>query len=118
MKFPLSNNIIQLDFLFFSIAPNVYKIPTVLGVSKEGTIRSAPAFSMAGREKPRPLPNLLFPGPGFYDAEYTAIKRKPPMYSMGGKHKIPSDDHMKPGPGAHCPEKVNQNHFKIFNLFD
>lgn len=61
---------------------------------------------MAGREKPRPLPSLLFPGPGFYDAEYTAIKRKPPMYSMGGKHKIPSDDHMKPGPGAHCPEKV------------
>lgn len=61
---------------------------------------------MAGREKPRQLPTILFPGPGFYDAEYAAIKRKPPMYSMGGKHKLPSDDHMKPGPGAHCPEKV------------
>lgn len=46
------------------------------------------------------------PGPGYYDAEYTAIKRRSPMYSMGGKHKMPSDDIMKPGPGAHCPEKV------------
>lgn len=89
------------------LAPNVYRIPTVLGISKEGNIRSAPAFSMAGREKPRQLPTLLFPGPGYYDSEYTAIKRRSPMYSMGGKHKLPSDDIMKPGPGAHCPEKVS-----------
>lgn len=71
---------------------------------------------MAGREKPRQLPTILFPGPGFYDAEYTAIKRKPPMYSMGGKHKIPSDDHMKPGPGAHCPEKINLSNVPAYSF--
>lgn len=78
-----------------------------MGSSKEGIIRSAPAYSMAGREKPR-LPSSLYqPGPGAYDGEYTVVRHKPPMYSIGAKHKIPSDDHMKPGPGAHCPEKVN-----------
>uniref|UniRef100_A0A0A1XJM1 Outer dense fiber protein 3 n=1 Tax=Zeugodacus cucurbitae TaxID=28588 RepID=A0A0A1XJM1_ZEUCU len=86
-------------------APNVYKIPTVLGVSKEGPIRSAPAFTMAGRQKPRLIPSLLLPGPGAYDGEYSVMKYKPPMYTMRGKFKYPSDEHNKPGPGAHCPEK-------------
>lgn len=90
-------------------APNIYKMPNVLGISKDGSVRSAPSYTMAGRQKPTPLPHLQMPGPGYYDAEYTIIKRKPPMYSMGGKYKTPSDNNMKPGPGAHCPEKVNIN---------
>ncbi|BFF95534.1 outer dense fiber protein 3 [Drosophila madeirensis] len=85
-------------------APNVYKIPTVLGSSKEGKIRSAPAYTMAGREKPPLIPALVMPGPGYYDGEFTAIKPKPPVYTMRGKYKLVGDD-AKPGPGAHCPEK-------------
>lgn len=89
----------------FSTAPNVYKIPTVLGSSKEGPIRSAPAYTMAGREKDSLIPTLVLPGPGYYDGEYTAVKPKPPVYTMRGKYKMVTDDN-KPGPGAHCPEKV------------
>ena len=62
---------------------------------------------MAGREKPRMIAALMLPGPGAYDGEYTVMKRKPPQYSMGIKCKPPSDEHLKPGPGAHCPEKVS-----------
>lgn len=98
-------------------APNVYKIPTVLGISKEGPIRSAPAFTMAGRQKPRLIPALLLPGPGAYDAEYSVMKYKPPMYTMRGKFKYPSDEHNKPGPGAHCPEKVNNSHIIYNHIF-
>lgn len=97
-------------------APNVYKIPTVLGISKEGPIRSAPAFTMAGRQKPRLTPALLLPGPGSYDAEYTVIKYKPPMFTMRGKFKYPSDEHNKPGPGAHCPEKINLSHVPAYSF--
>lgn len=86
-------------------APNVYKIPTVLGGSKEGPIRSAPAYSMAGRERDALIPTFILPGPGYYDSEYTVTKSKPPVYSMRGKYKYMCDDN-KPGPGAHCPEKV------------
>lgn len=85
-----------------------------MGVSKEGPIRSAPAFSMAGREKPRSITAVILPGPGAYDGEYTAIKYKPPMYTMRGKFKIPMDD--KPGPGAHCPEKVNLSHVPAYSF--
>ncbi|XP_030383968.1 outer dense fiber protein 3-like [Scaptodrosophila lebanonensis] len=59
---------------------------------------------MAGREKQALIPSLVLPGPGYYDGEYTVIKPKPPIYTMRGKFKTRSDD-MKPGPGAHCPEK-------------
>lgn len=38
------------------------------------------------------------------------------MYSMGIKHKGPSDEHMKPGPGAHCPEKVNLTHVPAYSF--
>ncbi|KQS70756.1 outer dense fiber protein 3 isoform X11 [Drosophila erecta] len=85
-------------------APNVYKIPTVMGSSKEGKIRSAPAYTITGREKPPLIPVMIFPGPGYYDGEYTVVKPKPPVFSMRGKYKMGSED-SKPGPGAHCPEK-------------
>ncbi|XP_017150976.1 outer dense fiber protein 3-like protein 2 [Drosophila miranda] len=59
---------------------------------------------MAGREKPPLIPALVMPGPGYYDGEFTAIKPKPPHYTMRGKYQLESHD-SKPGPGAHCPEK-------------
>lgn len=83
-----------------------------MGSSKEGKIKSAPAYTMTGREKPPLIPVFIFPGPGYYDGEYTVVKSKPPVYSMRGKFKALSDDN-KPGPGAHCPEKVSN----IFDLY-
>lgn len=90
--------------MVFLSAPNVYKIPTVLGSSKEGPIRSAPAFTLTGRTKPSAF-TFTNPGPGSYDGDYQAIRKKPPQYSMGIKHRVPPDEN--PGPGAHCPEKVS-----------
>lgn len=83
-----------------------------MGSSKEGKIRSAPAYTMTGREKPPLIPVFIFPGPGYYDGEYTVVKSKPPVYSMRGKFKVLSDDN-KPGPGAHCPEKVSSLYFNF-----
>lgn len=75
-----------------------------MGSSKEGPIRSAPAFTLTGRNKPSTF-KFAVPGPGSYDGDYQAIKKKPPQYSMGIKHRVPPDEN--PGPGAHCPEKVS-----------
>lgn len=102
MKIPFYYKIL----LFYFVAPNVYKIPTVVGSSKEGPIRSAPAFSMTNRRRPSLPPTIFVPGPGTYEADYELLKRKQPVYSIGMRHKVISDDHLKPGPGAHCPEKV------------
>lgn len=95
-----------MDFLIDFAAPNVYKIPTILGTSKEGTIRSAPAFTITGRQKNRVNPNVFIPGPGAYDANLEPLQRKSPIYSMSTRYGLPNDNHLKPGPGAHCPEKV------------
>jgi len=84
-----------------------------MGSSKEGKIRSAPAYTITGREKPPLIPVMIFPGPGYYDGEYTVVKPKPPVYSMRGKYKMGSED-SKPGPGAHCPEKVSLGGSTLF----
>lgn len=75
-----------------------------MGSSKEGPIRSAPAFTLTGRVKPSAF-KFIVPGPGSYDGDYQAIRKKAPQYSLG----IKPDDivDMNPGPGAHCPEKVS-----------
>lgn len=86
-------------------APNEYSIPTVLGSSKEGKIRSAPSYTILGRQK-QPLPQVVkFPGPGTYDGRYETILEKAPHFTMAervGK----SEKALGPGPGAHFPEKV------------
>lgn len=87
-------------------APNVYKIPTILGSSKEGGIRSAPAFTITGRQKSKINPNVFIPGPGAYESNVDPLQKKSPVYSMSARYGIPTDNHSKPGPGAHYPEKV------------
>lgn len=93
-------------FCLSILAPNLYNIPTILGTSKEGTIRSAPAYTITGRQKSRVNPNVFIPGPGAYDANLDPLQKKSPIYSMSARYGLPSDNHLKPGPGAHCPEKV------------
>lgn len=88
-------------------APNEYHIPDVLGTSKEGPIRSAPAYTITGRAKSRLPQCITFPGPGHYDAKIDPLVKKAPMFSMATRFKVPTDEAMKPGPAAHHPEKVS-----------
>ncbi|XP_037814175.1 outer dense fiber protein 3-like [Lucilia sericata] len=85
--------------------PNVYNLPPVFGTAKQGEIKAAPAFTMLGRKKPRQIPTLINPGPGDYENNYRYLQNFSPRYTLHSKHKVISDEHMKPGPAAHCPEK-------------
>jgi hypothetical protein len=95
-----------LYFEYVIAAPNTYKIPSVLGSSNEGIIKSAPSYSITGKQKTKLPPTNLVPGPGSYEAKLDFVLEKPPMFSMASRFNIPSDVHLKPGPGAHKPEKV------------
>ncbi|XP_049792135.1 outer dense fiber protein 3 isoform X2 [Schistocerca nitens] len=88
-------------------APNVYNIPTVLGATKEGNKKQAPAFTISGRQKELTDDRILVPGPGTYnDARAENYKARSPAYSISSRYQLPSDSTQKPGPGAHSPEKV------------
>lgn len=77
----------------------------MLGSSKEGKIRSAPAYTIIGRQK-QPLPQAVqFPGPGTYDGRYETILNKAPNFTMADRVGR-TEKALGPGPGAHFPEKV------------
>lgn len=76
-----------------------------MGSSKEGKIRSAPAYTIVGRNKPAVSKTIGFPGPGSYNGKFELLLKKPPHYSMGERVQN-RDKHPGPGPGAHNPEKV------------
>lgn len=86
-------------------APNEYTIPSVLGSSKEAHIRSAPAYTLVGRQKTLPPPSVRFPGPGTYESPYETVLHKSPQFSMGQRITKTTKDG-GPGPGSHFPEKV------------
>ncbi|XP_052893816.1 outer dense fiber protein 3-like [Anopheles moucheti] len=97
-------------------APNEYHIPNVLGSSKEGPIRSAPAYTITGRQK-QTLPECIgFPGPGHYDAKIDPLVRRAPMFSMATRFRRPTDEALKPGPAAHYPEKINLGHVPAYSF--
>lgn len=96
------------SFVVFS-APNEYSIPTVLGTSKEGQIRSAPAYTIIGRHKKLPQPKTIVPGPGAYDGKFEIIFKSSPQFSIAERLSR-SEKVIGPGPGAHHPEKVE--HFE------
>lgn len=94
-------------------APNEYSIPSVLGSSKEAHIRSAPAYTLVGRQKTILPTSVRFPGPGAYDGQYEAVTHKSPQFSMGQritKHEKVSG----PGPGSHWPERVENIYFNWY----
>jgi len=91
-----------------SPAPNNYSLPSILG-GKSIAVTSAPNYSMTGRSKIGACDEDLSktPGPGTYKVvEPSVYKKKDPLYSMTGRNQLPSDSTLKPGPGAHSPEKV------------
>uniref|UniRef100_A0A0A9Y3G6 Outer dense fiber protein 3 n=1 Tax=Lygus hesperus TaxID=30085 RepID=A0A0A9Y3G6_LYGHE len=88
-------------------APNTYKIPGVLGATKEGNKASAPAFSLAGRSKEPTDDRVNVPGPGTYNGAATeAILPKSPAYSVSSRLNQPTSNLIKPGPGSYSPEKI------------
>lgn len=86
-----------------------------MGSSKEAHIKSAPAYTLVGRHKPKHPPTFNFPGPGTYDNRYDAILNKPPQFSMG--QRITQKEKIEgPGIGSHFPEKVETNLLTNFKL--
>ncbi|KAJ8032621.1 Outer dense fiber protein 3 [Holothuria leucospilota] len=97
-----------------SPAPNNYSLPQILG-GRSIAMSSAPVYSMTGRSKIGGFDADLqkTPGPCTYNVTNPSIyKNKRPQYSMTGRNVMPSDSTMKPGPGAHSPEKVYINRRK------
>lgn len=86
-----------------------------------GDKRSAPAYTISGRNKEPLDERVKNPGPGQYNGvdpeSYKA--RHSPAYTISGRTNIPTDD-TTPGPGVYSPEKVIHSvclHFKWIKLF-
>lgn len=89
-------------------APNSYSLPTLVG-SKSVDKSSSPAYSMTGRSRIGGFhqDTKQTPGPGAYSSGSPDVYRyRSPIYSITARNSIPGDSTMKPGPGAHRPEKV------------
>lgn len=76
-----------------------------MGSSREGAIKSAPAFTIVGRHKQPPPSTATYPGPGTYDGDYAVTMKKLPVYSVAPRLTYP-EKRFGPGPAAHRPEKV------------
>lgn len=101
-------------------SPNSYSLPMLLG-SKIPNKKSSASHSMTGRALTGGFAEDLArtPGPGNYlTSDPDIYKRKAPGYSMLGRSYMPGDSTMKPGPGAHSPEKVliNKTQAPSFSL--
>lgn len=93
-------------------APNAYCPPSLIGRTAISTKRQAPAYTIYSRSKTGGFYEdfAKTPGPGTYQATSPdQYKIKQPVYSMIGRNMAPGDTTQKPGPGAHCPEKVNMH---------
>lgn len=66
--------------------------------------------------KTLPFIFCIISGPGSYDAKLDYMLKKPPIFSMASRYNIPSDTNMKPGPGAHRPEKLNLGHVPAYSF--
>jgi hypothetical protein len=90
-------------------APNAYSLPTLLGKTVEGGKTQAACYSLRGRSKVGGFSEDLqkTPGPGTYTVTHPdSYHNKAPLYSMLGRNMMPGDGTLKPGPGAHSPERV------------
>lgn len=79
----------------------------MLGSSKEAHIRSAPAYTLVGRQKTTQPPSVKFPGPGTYESPYEIVLHKSPHFSMGQRVNSKQPKYVGPGPDKYFPEKVH-----------
>jgi len=89
-------------------APNAYTLPTTVG-DKLVDKKTLPSYSLRSRPEIGSFAEDLqkTPGPGTYKVtEPSTYKNKQPNYSITGRNEVPGDTTMKPGPGAHRPERV------------
>ncbi|RNA25139.1 outer dense fiber 3-like [Brachionus plicatilis] len=93
-------------------APNYYSLPGMLGKTIQSSKSQAPSYTLTGRSKIGSFHEDLqkTPGPGNYNVVYNGkYKMEAPHYSMLGRNVMPGDSTLKPGPGAHSPERVSIN---------
>lgn len=101
--------------------PNIYSVPSAIGKTVESGKIQFPLYSIYGRSKtgnfyddvtktPSPVAYRV-PGPNTY-------KTKSAQYSITGRNLMPGDASVKPGPGAHSPERVtiNKPHLPQFSF--
>ncbi|VTJ89105.1 Hypothetical predicted protein [Marmota monax] len=90
--------------------PAAYMLPVVMGPRTVGKV-SQPSYSIKGRSKLASFSDDLHkartPGPAAYrQTDVQVTKFKAPQYTMAARVEPPGDKTLKPGPGAHSPEKV------------
>lgn len=89
-------------------APNSYSLPGLLGKTIQGGKVQAPSYTVLGRKNIGSFHEDLAktPGPCAYNISNPGKYRmKAPEYSMLSRNAPPGDTTVKPGPGAHSPEK-------------
>ena len=87
-------------------APNAYSIAKT---------KDMPSYSLASR--PKDAKKYITPAPGAYESSDTnQYKSKAPSFSLSTRYNVPTDDAMKPGPGAYMPEKV-RTYFERHSMY-
>ncbi|XP_074086758.1 ciliary microtubule associated protein 1A [Macrotis lagotis] len=91
--------------------PAAYMLPMVMGPHTVGKV-SQPSFSIKGRSKLGGFSQDLHktPGPAAYrQTDIQVVKYRAPQYTIAARIEAVGDKTIKPGPGAHSPEKVTMN---------
>ncbi|XP_036151438.1 outer dense fiber protein 3-like [Myotis myotis] len=88
--------------------PAAYMLPMVMGPHTVGKA-SQPSYSIKGRSKLGGFSEDLHKTPGpaaYHQTDVQVTKFKAPQYTIAARVEPPGDKTLKPGPGAHSPEKV------------
>nr|KAF6398520.1 outer dense fiber of sperm tails 3 [Molossus molossus] len=88
--------------------PAAYMLPVVMGPHAVGKV-SQPSFSIKGRSKLGGFSDDLHKTPGpaaYHQSNMQVTKLRAPQYTIAARVEPPGDKTLKPGPGAHSPEKV------------
>ncbi|XP_051930840.1 outer dense fiber protein 3-like protein 2b isoform X1 [Hippocampus zosterae] len=89
-------------------APNKYTLPPLMGSHIPNKPAGASYTMSACFSHGGPSVDLAkTPGPCRYDSTHPSVyQRRPPAFSMLGRHGVPTEDMETPGPGSYNPERV------------
>lgn len=93
------------------VGPNQYYLPCTIGNKNYQTsIKNAPQFSLAGRNKFMSITYGMDSSPSkLYYPSLDHVKAKSPKWTMVGRHYLPEMDKTTPGPNAYSSHKVTFN---------